>query len=372
MTRPLLRPKRRADIVSTQLDDETLLYLPQWMTCFALNSSASSIWQLCDGERTVAQIVALLQEVYPDEAETMPAQVESSLHMLSTHGIVDMPRPGAVAATFDVELGGATARLEADDATAAERLDFLCAGMATERRADAAVVFRLGAGTEPGSSAVYRDDVLVYQDRSAGGASAILLEKLQEHLVQQCSDGILLHAAALARNTRSLLLAGKTGAGKTTLATWLVRRGFDYLTDELVWIDASGTVLRGFARPLHLKTGAGPLFADLFAGNRSDAVAETACGYHLSPLRLGARVRHEAQPDVLVFPRYTPGARTDLRPLSKAQCATRVMSCLVNAQGRALPGFDDVTRLVHDVSAYAMVYSDLDEAGHALESRLTS
>ena len=59
-----------------------------------------------------------------------------------------------------------------------------------------------------------------------------------------------------------------------------------YLTDELVWVDASGTRLRGFARPLHLKTEAGALFAGLFAPPENNAVAETAHGHHVSPLRL--------------------------------------------------------------------------------------
>ena len=371
MTSPLLRPKRRADVLLANLDDETLLYHPEWMTAFALNSTALSIWQLCDGERTIAQIVELLQEVYPEEAATMPAEVEASVRTLSSHGVIELPRLGRIAASFDVELGEATARLEADDTAAAKILDFLCAAMATGQSAEGAVVFRLGPGTDPGSIAVYRDDAMLYQDPSAGGASAFLLEKLQDHLVQHCTSGILLHAAAVARGERSLLLAGKTGAGKTTLATWLVRRGFDYLTDELVWVDASGTRLRGFARPLHLKTEAGGLFEGLFAP-RSDAVAETALGHHVSPLRLGARARRDAHPDILVFPSYSPGARFDFRRLSKAQGATRMMGCLVNARGRTLHGFDDVARLVREVSAYAMIYSDLDEAGRKLEILLAS
>ena len=368
----LLRPKRRADVLLATLDDETLLYHPERMTALALNATASSIWQLCDGERTIAQIVERLREVYPEETATMPTEVEASVRMLWSHGVVALPRQGPIAAAFGVELGGATARLEADDAAAARMLEFLCAAMATEHSADEAVVFRLGPGTNPSLIAVYRDDVVLYEDASAAGASAILLEKLQDHLVQHCTSGILLHAAAVARGGRSLLLAGKTGAGKTTLATWLVRRGCDYLTDELVWVDASGTRLRGFARPLHLKTEAGALFAGLFAPPESNAVAETAHGHHVSPLRLGVRVLRDAHPDILVFPIYTPGARFDFRRLSKANGASRTMGCLVNARSRTLHGFDDVARFAREVSAYSMIYSDLDEAGRQLEALLTS
>lgn len=176
--------------------------------------------------------------------------------------------------------------------------------MASGGSADGAVVFRLGAGADPGSIAVYRDDAVIDQGPSPGGASAFLLEKLQEQLVKNGTSGIWLHAAALVRGGPSLLLAGQTGSGKTTLATRLVLRGFDHLTDELVWIDPGGT------------------------------------------------------------------RRLDLCPLSKAQAAARIMRCLVDARGRTMHGFDDVAHLVHEVSAYSLRYSDLDEAGRALESLL--
>jgi hypothetical protein len=35
------------------------------MTAFALNETASVIWQLCNGERPVAEIVEILQDAYP-------------------------------------------------------------------------------------------------------------------------------------------------------------------------------------------------------------------------------------------------------------------------------------------------------------------
>lgn len=368
---PLLRPKRRADVLLATLDDETLLFRPERMTALALNATATAIWQLCDGERTIAQIVERLQQAYPDEWAQMPAEVEAGLRTLSSHAVIALPRLGPSAATIDVEFGGATARLEADDAAAAKVLEFLCESMASPPPAEGpAVVFRLGPGASAGATAVYQDDTAVYEDPSSAGASAILLEKLQDHLVQHCTSGILLHAAALARGQRSLLLAGKTGSGKTTLATWLMHRGCDYLTDELTWIDAAGTSLHGFTRPLHLRTETAALFADLFAPSASDAVAATPLGHHVSPLRLGARTRRDARPDIVVFPRYTPGTRFEFRPLSKAQAATRMMGCLVNACGRTRHGFDDVARLAGDVTAYSMIYSELDETGRTLDALL--
>jgi len=59
----------------------------------------------------------------------------------------------------------------------------------------------------------------------------------------------LFHAAALAWQGRGLLLPGKISAGKTTLTAWLLSRGLDYLTDELVFIPQGTVAVRGLARP---------------------------------------------------------------------------------------------------------------------------
>ena len=49
--RSLACPQQHPDVLQATLDDETLLYHPDGMTAFALNATASVIWQLCNGER---------------------------------------------------------------------------------------------------------------------------------------------------------------------------------------------------------------------------------------------------------------------------------------------------------------------------------
>ena len=202
--------------------------------------------------------------------------------------------------------------------------------------------------------------------------TAIFLERVLEHLIRTCSGGMLLHAAAVARDGKALVLAGKTGAGKTTLATWLVCRGFDYLTDELLCIDTQAMCVRGFARPLHLKKPGRALFAGVIDMHGGAAVMQSPLGTHVSPTRLGARVVHSAWPRAVVLPAYRAGARLDLHPLSKTQAATRLMGCLANARERPQHGFEEVSGLVQAVPAFALTYSDLEEAGAQLEAMLGS
>jgi len=341
------------------------------MIACALNRTAAVIWQLCDGEHTVADIIATLQEAYPEQAATMPREVDEALLALLGHGVIRLPRVDASAAAYDVALGGTIVRVEADDPEALRILAFVFAPMALATAVHPSTTFRLGEVT-PGILAVYRDDVMVYRSRSKSTVVAIFLERILEYLMAVCRGGMLLHAAALARDGKALILAGKSGAGKTTLATWLTCHGFDYVSDELLCVDTQAMSLTGFGRPLHIKELGQALFAEVIARDGGSAVMESPIGVHLSPARLGARVESSARPCALVLPSYGAAARFDLRPLSKAQAVAQLMGCLVNAREQPQHGLPAVLDLVQTVPVFAMSYSDVDQAGPRLQAMLES
>lgn len=58
-----------------------------------------------------------------------------------------------------------------------------------------------------------------------------------------------LHAAGLCRNGRGLIFPGGSGAGKTTLAIRLLQSGFDFLSDDMLFLDPSAEKLRVLGFP---------------------------------------------------------------------------------------------------------------------------
>ena len=76
---PSDRPRHSAEVHCATFDDEILLYDPQRATGLWLNETASLVWRLCDGQRTVGEIVAFLQGAYPSAAEHLPAEVNDTL-----------------------------------------------------------------------------------------------------------------------------------------------------------------------------------------------------------------------------------------------------------------------------------------------------
>jgi hypothetical protein len=70
------------------MDGEMLLYHVSSTRTLHLNSSAAVVWQLCDSERSVEDILNLLKENYPDAGEELKADVLSALEELISNKVL--------------------------------------------------------------------------------------------------------------------------------------------------------------------------------------------------------------------------------------------------------------------------------------------
>lgn len=73
------KPKTIADFQLEEIDGEALLYSPSATRSIYLNPSAAVIWRLCSGEFSVEEIIASLQEQFPDEASSIAEDVPTTL-----------------------------------------------------------------------------------------------------------------------------------------------------------------------------------------------------------------------------------------------------------------------------------------------------
>ncbi len=216
------------------------------------------------------------------------------------------------------------------------------------------LVENAGAGCQ-----LMQDGMVLYEGDSAAAAD-ILLGKSCYHLADRSRDGLLFHAGGLGRQGRGLLLPGTMGAGKTTLTTWLLGRGFDYLTDELVFIPHGTTTMQPFPRPLNLKRPARPVFNNqLDFETPSPHILSAAATDLIHPTLFNPRTRLSEPPlRLIIFPNYRPEANFEVRELSGAQAGLALMQCLINARNLPDHGFPEITRLARSTPAYKMTYSD--------------
>lgn len=181
---------------------------------------------------------------------------------------------------------------------------------------------------------------------------------------------LLLHASAVERDGRALLMTGESGAGKSTLAALLAARGWRLMGDEFALIDLVDGRVHAFPRLVSLKNAAIDVVAAATPGARlGPLLAGTPKGNirHLVPnARAIADMTEPAPPALLLFPRY--GHAAEERPVAPSEVFVRLTQASTNYTALGECGFEALTRLVQRVPARAIDYPDTTSAMAMVEA----
>lgn len=193
--------------------------------------------------------------------------------------------------------------------------------------------------------------------------AAVVFDRVMFHLLRDNDSGVALHAGAVARDRRVLLIPGQSGAGKSTLTAWLCSRGFTYLTDELVFLPAAEPPrTHPFTRPLHIKPGAKQAVKALLSGTDAGSVLEDDHGMIVSHRAINPFfLPVESPPSFLLLPAYRPGASLVAERLSPARAGAYLMACNVNGRNLADHGFGQLMAVARSAPAYRLVYGSFDD-----------
>ena len=82
-------PHRKQSLQLQEFDGELVLYDLEKMKVIYLSETATLIWQLCDGKRTIGEIVHLLQDAYPDNGGVIETDVESAMAHFTENRTLD-------------------------------------------------------------------------------------------------------------------------------------------------------------------------------------------------------------------------------------------------------------------------------------------
>lgn len=82
--RPCLSPGYHVEI----LDGELLLFHPAGQTIMHANETAVLVWQLCDGQRSVSDIIQVLAAVYPEDAADIEQDVPQLLAQFAANDAI--------------------------------------------------------------------------------------------------------------------------------------------------------------------------------------------------------------------------------------------------------------------------------------------
>lgn len=73
-----------------RMDEEIVVYHPTLTTSLYLNETGALVWQLCDGERTVTEIIELLCRMYPENAERIGPEVIALLDSFVARQVAEL------------------------------------------------------------------------------------------------------------------------------------------------------------------------------------------------------------------------------------------------------------------------------------------
>ena len=81
-------PIRNQDYRLEKMDEELLLFNPKTTNILYLNETASLIWQLCDGQRTLKEMISLLKDTFPEAGDHIQQDVVETIDHFKKHGAI--------------------------------------------------------------------------------------------------------------------------------------------------------------------------------------------------------------------------------------------------------------------------------------------
>ena len=175
----------------------------------------------------------------------------------------------------------------------------------------------------------------------------LLIEVLKRH------GRYSLHAAAFSENSQAILIIGDSGTGKSTLSIALVRAGFDYLADDMVFLArrADGMAAQGLAEDIDVSDqtiGFFPELNDLLRSPRTE-------GFPKRQVRVdqmyGARIVRESRPAAIVFPCISKNPTSTVTPIDSDEALMRIVPNVLLTQPRAsqahLTALADLVKQTH-------------------------
>ncbi len=175
---------------------------------------------------------------------------------------------------------------------------------------------------------------------------------------------LLLHASAVEKDGKALIMTGASGSGKSTLAAMLGHKGWRFMGDEFVLLDLVTGDAVPFPRMISLKNEAiGAMQATVLDARFGPLMTGTPKGdvrHMVPPVDAIAAMAVPAKPALLLFPSF--GYEPAFRDIGASEVFMRLTQASTNYVALGEAGFTALTRFIKAVPARAIDYRDGIEA----------
>jgi hypothetical protein len=189
--------------------------------------------------------------------------------------------------------------------------------------------------------------------------------KLSMHLLNQFTHKndedwlATLHASAVYKNDSSLVLLGESGKGKSTATSLLLTKGYQFLADDFVPVEAATKRIFGFPQAISIKEAmVNPLseyFPQLLSSisKRKNDQIQFRCLY---PTISQVQVQKSKKCKAFIFIHYSKGSKTKFKLLTKTRALELLIpdSWISPLEKNSMAFLD----LILETPCYSLEYSD--------------
>lgn len=194
-----------------------------------------------------------------------------------------------------------------------------------------------------------------------------LLEWQMDMFVSEAvEDSLLLHSGAVVKNKAGLIFPGESESGKSSLTTFMITKGYGYLSDELAVIDPSTGELRAFPKPLSIKdTSVFPILANrssLWVGPPDGEIVDEEPVWYAHAEDVAPQPTEDSAPvRYIIFPRYDSTTAPSLQPLASDEAMRRLIENCVNLQRFGGEGLGILGNLLRGARAFSLTTNGLED-----------
>ncbi len=216
----------------------------------------------------------------------------------------------------------------------------------------------LSVGKQPMLS-LWEGDKRFYFGTSQYRLAYILTNEIIYHCIAQNDFQHAIHAGAVHRGEKGIILPGKSGSGKSSLTAWLIAKGYYYLTDDLVMLSNDGRI-SPFTRPISLKSDQFQFFLPFLKGLPGKIVSDET-GSMIPHRLLNPKYAYSEPPlTSILFPEFRRGSDAEFHELSPAKSCAMLLESQMNGRNLSGLGIAGLSNIVRRCKSYRLVYGGFD------------
>ncbi len=210
---------------------------------------------------------------------------------------------------------------------------------------------------------IYENGVRKYERESKSRLFSRLEWVITCNTLSYLPEFLQLHAGAVVKDGKAVLVPAEHGHGKTTLITNLIHNGYKCLADDIVLLNTDTLSLYSFPRCFMVK-GDGIRMLDEInvQGHRHGYYCEHRDILYLNPAAVNGSLIEKAEPYAIIDLEYNPNSKSELKHLSMPQTCMFLMKRSINLKDYKRKGVAALTGLARRSKCYSFRINNIKDA----------